>query len=75
VIKHLVRLFLDLIHTAYYILLLHIGYNLSDQIVDGKKNVYGYVVIWLLAAAIISLITKNRYEKEIEEGNKEENDL
>jgi len=70
--NHLIRLLLDLIHTAYYICLLHVGYNITDQLIDGKKDVLGYVIIWVLAAAIIFFLTKERYDKETQEGKGDE---
>lgn len=71
--EHLIRLILDLFYTACYIFLTHAGYDITDKLQSGKKNVAGYVVAWIVAAAIIFVLTKQRYDKEVEEGKK--NDL
>ena len=70
---HLIRLILDLFYTACYIFLTHAGYDITDKLQSGKKNVVGYVVAWVVAAVIIFVLTKQRYNKEVEEGK--ENDL
>lgn len=69
---HLIRLILDLFYTACYIFLTHAGYDITDKLQSGKKNVVGYVVAWVVAAVIIFVLTKQRYDKEVEEGKKDE---
>lgn len=71
--EHLIRLFLDLIYTACYIFLVHSGYDITDKLQDGRKNVMGYVLAWLVAATIMFFLTKQRYDKETEEAKAEDN--
>lgn len=70
--EHLIRLIIDLFYTACYIFLTHAGYDITDKLQSGKKNVVGYVVAWVVAAVIIFVLTKQRYDKEVEEGKNDE---
>jgi hypothetical protein len=70
--EHLIRLILDLFYTACYIFLTHAGYDITDKLQSGKKNVVGYVVAWIVAATIMFFLTKQRYDKEVEEGKRED---
>jgi hypothetical protein len=70
--EHLVRLILDLFYTACYIFLTHAGYDITDKLQAGKENVAKYVVVWVVSATIMFFLTKQRYDKEAEEGKKDE---
>lgn len=70
--EHLIRLILDLFYAACYIFLTHAGYDITDKLQAGRKNVMGYVVAWVVAATIMFFLTKQRYDKEVEEGKKED---
>lgn len=70
--EHLIRLLIDLFYTACYIFLTHAGYDITNKLQDGKKNVFGYLIIWVVAATIMFFLTKQRYDKEVEEGKKED---
>ena len=67
-----IRLLLDLFYAACYIFLTHAGYDITDKLQAGKKNVIGYVIVWIVAATIMFFLTKQRYDKEVEEGKKED---
>ena len=70
--EHLVRLLLDLLYAACYIFLAHTGYDITDKLQAGRKNVTVYVIVWVVAATIMFFLTKQRYDKEVEEGEKDE---
>ena len=70
--EHLIRLLIDLFYTACYIFLTHAGYDITNKLQDGKKNVFGYLIIWVVAATIMFFLTKQRYDKEVEEGKRED---
>lgn len=70
--EHLIRLFLDLFYAGCYIFLTHAGYDITDKLQAGRKNVMGYVVAWVVAATIMFFLTKQRYDKEVEEGKRED---
>lgn len=70
--EHLTRLFLDLFYTACYIFLTHAGYDVTDKSQAGKSNMVGYVLAWVVAATIMFFLTKQRYDKEVEEGKNED---
>jgi hypothetical protein len=70
--EHLVRLLLDLFYAACYIFLAHAGYDITDKLQAGRKNVTVYVIVWVVAATIMFFLTKQRYDKEVEEGEKDE---
>jgi len=70
--EHLIRLLVDLFYTACYIFLTHTGYNITNSLQDDKKNVFGYLIIWVVAATIMFFLTKQRYDKEVEEGKRED---
>lgn len=64
----IVRLTLDLFYTACYIFLVHTGYNISDRISSNEKNIFVYTIIWVIASVVMFFLTKQRYDKEVEEG-------
>jgi TRAP-type C4-dicarboxylate transport system permease small subunit len=70
--EHVTRLVIDLIYTACYLFLAHTGYNITDQLQADKPNAIGYIVIWIMAAMIMFFLTKQRYDKEVEEGANDE---
>lgn len=70
--EHLIRLILDLFYTACYIFLVHSGYNITDKLQADRNNVVHHVVIWVVAATIMFFLTKQRYDKEVEEGKSDE---
>lgn len=70
--EHLIRLFLDLFYAACYIFLTHAGYDITDKLQAGRKNVMGYIVAWVVAATIMFFLTKQRYDKEAKEAENDE---
>jgi hypothetical protein len=70
--EHFIRLILDLFYTACYIFLVHAGYDITDKLQASTNNVIGYVIAWIVSATIMFLLTKQRYDKEVEEGKGDE---
>jgi len=70
--EHFIRLILDLFYTACYIFLVHAGYDITDKLQASTNNVIGYVIVWIVAATIMFFLTKQRYDKEVEEGKDHE---
>lgn len=66
--EHLIRLFLDLFYTACYLYLTHIGYNIIDNNSENKEKITINIIIWVFAAFLLFFLTKQRYDKETEEG-------
>jgi uncharacterized membrane protein (GlpM family) len=70
--EHLIRLILDLFYTACYIFLVHAGYNITDKLQAGRNNIVQHIIAWVVAATIMFFLTKQRYDKEVEEGKGDE---
>jgi hypothetical protein len=70
--EDILRFVLDIFYTGCYLFLTHTGYNISDKISSKEDINFLYIVAWLIASVVIFLLTKQRYDKEVEEGNEEQ---
>jgi hypothetical protein len=63
----LLRIVFDLFYTMCYIFLLHTGYNITDRFTQNQHVPAPLVIIWILAAVVMFFLTKERYDKEVQQ--------
>lgn len=64
--KDILRIFHDLYLTTCYLILVHTGYNLVDKIRYADSG-YFLIPLWIFAAIMVFMHTKETYEKEKKE--------